>query len=283
VQSQAVTLLSRTKDLRVAIHLVRALLHREGFPGFRDGLAMVRGMLERYWPSVHPQLDPDDHNDPTVRINALAVLSDPAVIAALRSAPILQSRSFGKVSLRDIAVSTGELQPLPGAAKLEPAAIEAAFQDAPLASLQAMAEVLAAALEHLQAIETVFANATGASGPDVSGVVRIVRQAQQALGPRLERRRADEGPAPSGDGAIRANGVAVASAASGEIRSREDVVHALDKICSYYERHEPSSPLPLLLQRCKRLATMSFIEVVREMVPGGLAQLEVIAGKLDEG
>ena len=69
---------------------------------------------------------------------------------------------------------------------------------------------------------------------------------------------------------------------TGEIRSREDVVRALDKICSYYERHEPSSPLPLLLQRCKRLATMSFIEIVREMVPDGLSQVEVIAGKREE-
>jgi hypothetical protein len=33
------------------------------------------------------------------------------------------------------------------------------------------------------------------------------------------------------------------------------------------------------LQRCKRLATMSFIEIVREMVPDGLSQVEIIAGK----
>jgi type VI secretion system protein ImpA len=59
-------------------------------------------------------------------------------------------------------------------------------------------------------------------------------------------------------------------------------VRALDKICDYYARHEPSSPLPLLLQRCKRLATMSFIEIVREMVPDGLSQVEIIAGKREE-
>jgi type VI secretion system protein ImpA len=60
------------------------------------------------------------------------------------------------------------------------------------------------------------------------------------------------------------------------------VVRALDNICAYYRRHEPSSPLPLLLERCKRLATMSFIEIVREMVPDGIPQVEIIAGKREE-
>jgi type VI secretion system protein ImpA len=69
---------------------------------------------------------------------------------------------------------------------------------------------------------------------------------------------------------------------SGEIASRDDVVRALEKICDYYARHEPSSPLPLLLQRCKRLATMSFIEIVKEMVPDGMSQVEIIAGKREE-
>ena len=66
---------------------------------------------------------------------------------------------------------------------------------------------------------------------------------------------------------------------SGEINSREDVVHVLDKICLYYERCEPSSPIPLLLQRSKRLVSANFMDIVRDLAPEGLAQVENLRGK----
>lgn len=68
----------------------------------------------------------------------------------------------------------------------------------------------------------------------------------------------------------------------GDINSRADVVRALEKICSYYERHEPSSPLPLLLQRCKRLVPLGFVDILRDMAPDALSQVELIAGKTGE-
>ena len=106
-------------------------------------------------------------------------------------------------------------------------------------------------------------------------VVELVRRANQGV---------RKSAAGDGETVSHTNGTGVGqrAALSGEITSRDDVVRALDKICDYYARHEPSSPLPLLLQRCKRLATMSFIEIVREMVPDGLSQVEMIAGKREE-
>jgi len=69
--------------------------------------------------------------------------------------------------------------------------------------------------------------------------------------------------------------------AGGEVRTREDVVRALEGVCAYYARHEPSSPVPILLERCKRLAAMSFLEIVKDMMPDGLATIQTIAGKQD--
>jgi type VI secretion system protein ImpA len=283
VYSKSLELLARSKDLRLASHLLRALLHRHGFEGLSQGLLAIRGMLERYWAPIHPQLDPDEPNDPTIRVTALAVLWDQEMLAALRAAPLVRSRSFGQVGLREIAIASGEIPADPNRPALEMPAIEAAFQDAALPVLETTSQALKSASEHLGAIERQFAETVGVAGPDVSAMARLIRQAAQFLQPRLDARRAAENPgAEQGDAAAHANGATGSAALSGEIRSREEVVRALDKICSYYERHEPSSPLPLLLQRCKRLATMSFIEIVREMVPDGLSQVEVIAGKREE-
>ena len=65
---------------------------------------------------------------------------------------------------------------------------------------------------------------------------------------------------------------------SDEVSSRDDVIRLLDKICDYYSEHEPSSPVPLLLNRAKRVAKMSFLELLRDLAPGGLDQAEALGG-----
>ena len=72
-----------------------------------------------------------------------------------------------------------------------------------------------------------------------------------------------------------------AVALRGEVRSRDDVLRAIDAICAYYARAEPSSPVPLLLQRCRRMVTMSFVDILKEMLPESVAGLQKIAGKTD--
>ena len=54
-------------------------------------------------------------------------------------------------------------------------------------------------------------------------------------------------------------------AISGSIRSREDVVRMLDRICDYYSQVEPSSPVPLLLKRAQKMVKMNFVETMAEL------------------
>ncbi len=67
-------------------------------------------------------------------------------------------------------------------------------------------------------------------------------------------------------------------AKSFNIRQREDAIEGLDKIISWFERFEPSSPLPMLLRRAKRLSNMSFMEILRDISPGGIEQALLIGG-----
>ena len=43
-----------------------------------------------------------------------------------------------------------------------------------------------------------------------------------------------------------------------------------------------SSPLPLLIDRAKRLAPMPFLDILRDLAPDGLAQAQTIAGTLPD-
>jgi len=63
-----------------------------------------------------------------------------------------------------------------------------------------------------------------------------------------------------------------------EFAARDDVVRTIDKLCEWIERNEPSNPAPLFLRRGQRLMTMSFVDIVKDLMPDGLDQLEKLAG-----
>ena len=280
VFEQATDLLRRSKDLRVASELVRALIYRDGFAGASEGFGLVHGLLERFWPALHPQLDAEEGNDPTMRITALSGLCTFDVLSALRVAPLLRSRSFGPISLRDIAAAAGDPSAGSDGAKWDSSQIEAAFGEVELSALELQVQTLKEALRHLAGIETTFETNAGVSGPEFTPLTQLLRQATSAVEPRAQARRAAEHPeAAPENGAAPAGAPRAAAPMAGEIQSRDDVVRVLDKICAYYARHEPSSPVPLLLQRCKRLVTMSFVEIMKDVAPDSMSQVEVLAGK----
>lgn len=47
-------LTTRSKDLELAAWLSETLLWRHGLAGFHEGLLLIRGLLERYWETLHP-------------------------------------------------------------------------------------------------------------------------------------------------------------------------------------------------------------------------------------
>ncbi|MEE3100837.1 MAG: type VI secretion system ImpA family N-terminal domain-containing protein, partial [Pseudomonadota bacterium] len=150
-------LLARTRDLRIAVTLANAALRLDGLPGFAAVLGYMAESLETHWDSVHPQLDPDDDDDPTMRVNAVLGLADPATtLRALRLAPLTDSRGFGRFHLRDMLVADGEATAPDGAAALDPQTIFAAFQDTPPERLAEITAAADAILAHARAISAAF-------------------------------------------------------------------------------------------------------------------------------
>jgi type VI secretion system protein ImpA len=64
----------------------------------------------------------------------------------------------------------------------------------------------------------------------------------------------------------------------GAIASREDAIRALGKACEWIETNEPSHPAPLLIRRAQRLLSMDFLEIIKDIAPDGLSQIERLAG-----
>ncbi|MEH6876574.1 MAG: type VI secretion system protein TssA [Candidatus Competibacter sp.] len=290
VKKAALSLLERTRDLRVAVYLARALLQSDGFPGFAEGLALVEGLIERYWDGVYPLLDPDDDNDPTLRINTIVALCDSeTTLRDLRETPLVSSRALGRFSLRDVQVAMGVLTPVAGDDEELPtqSRLDAAFQDADLEVLQATAEAVAGARERVEQIEAALTDQVGVTqAPDMSDLTGVLKEVRQVLTEQLQRRGVSatgetEGQGESEDGA--ASGAATGQRlVVGDIASREDVIRMLDKICDYFSRYEPSSPVPFLLKRAKNLVTKDFMAIMLDLAPGGTEQANLIFGLQSE-
>ena len=285
VSSLGEALLGRSRDLRVAVHLTSAWTRMHGLAGWSDGLALIRGLLDNLWDSVHPQLDAEDDNDPTARVNAVMPLVDmQGVLGYFRGAPFVQSPRLGRFSLRDLRIANGTLKTSAEGDAASPSMtdIEACCLDCPEEQLLDAAQATTTAMEHARAIDAIFTDRIGTAGPDLKPLLGEIYELKKFLDVEVAKR-APAGTADTpADAEGGAPGAAPASGASGRIETAQDVIRRLDEICEYYTRREPSSPIPHLLRRAQRLVGMNFVDLMKELAPGGLSEFQIISGSSGE-
>lgn len=282
-------LFARTLDLRVAVGLATALLETDQLAGFADGLQLIHGLLERHWEPLHPRLDEET---PPFRSNVLMSLSlvegsqsGNPLHDRLRRTTLLDGRVIGRFSYRDCLVADGELSPAPeehSGSDGEPpttALLTAAAQEAELPTLEATAGALQRIVDATAGIAQIFNTRLGpASVPNLQPLNALIsamkntfdRYAESRLGSALT-----AAPGVPGD--------AETAPAPRAASDRQAAIKALEQAASYFERFEPSSPVPLLIRRAQRLATMSFMEVLRDLTPDAIAEAERITGSRQDG
>lgn len=283
VQKGVLSLLERSKDLQLVVYLLRALIQTEGMVGFRDGLKLLQGLLENYWDEIHPVLDPDDDLDPTTRINIIEELSNfESVLRPLTLVPLVESKAIGRFSLRDIQLATDKIDLPEGATKPDANVIRGAFADVAAETVQATHVAIIESDQLVRDIESIVAEKVGISnGVDLSALSAMLKDVRHAVeqfadglsnGEQTMEEESDEPLVSSGGSAP------VKQAVPGGINSRQDVLKTLDLICRYYAENEPSSPVPVFLQRAKLLVNADFKQIIENLLPEALTQLHVFTG-----
>ena len=291
VREKSLELLRRSKDLRVAMYLALAALRIDGLTGLRDGLVLLQGLLERFWEHLYPKLDPEDNNDPLERINILQSLSPDTVSTQdpmkfkqrLAEVPLCISPQMGRFSLRDIQVAKGEITMATdqGTGARDMSVIDAAFQDTATDELLAASKITEEAIEHLATITTVFSkNAAQGQTPDLRDFQSILGNIHKCIQGYLAKRGYGEASEESAPANAAAGGEAEKAGMSiaGEIRSPKEALLAIEKVCQYFDHHEPSSPVPMLLRRAQRLVSKNFMEVISDICPDAMSRVEMIGG-----
>lgn len=286
VRSLAEDLNNRTRDLRVANLWLRARLRLDGFAVLAPGLRLFEQLLTRWWDELHPR--PDD-GDAYARVNLLGELSSlDSTLGDIRASLVLDDRGIGQISVRDIEIAMGDLAARDDESTPSRGQIESMLADAvadnpqvntqasdALAALDALVECLSTRLGYgeqpdFTALRTMLDSvaavspapaSTDAASDDLAGMLNDLGIEDGGDG---------DSPAPARRG--RGGG------GLGAIESRADAVRAIDLVCAYLEKNEPTNPAANLLRRAQRLIDRNFLQLVREFAPEAVNEVARMLG-----
>jgi type VI secretion system protein ImpA len=266
---------------------LRALIALDGFSGLQDGLALIRTLLEKRWDNLHPQLDPDDDNDPTERINILLSLCDhDTILKPLQQTPLVESKALGRFNFREISIAAGKSTATSNEKEVSQATIDGAIQDGELGHLQQTFQAITASLDNINQLEALVTDYVGVSdAPSFADLRVFLKESKAFLAAALETRGAgDEAVSETEADTPDSETVAVVSTKSiaGVINNNQDVIKTLNLVCDYYKKHEPSSPVPMFIERALRLVGKDFMEALNDIAPAGINEAKLILGKQQE-
>lgn len=280
VREHALALCERTRDLRVAVLLTRALTRLEGLPGLANGLELAAALVERHWEHVHPQPDAEDPNDQMMRMNALMTLADPEALGRdIRRAAFMSTRVGGLVSVRQVEQGLGLAEKAANDdAPMARSQLEGMLREAAAGGLANGAKAAITALDRLT--EVLNEKVDVQQRVDFKPLIARLKPLSTFFTDVIPETGAEEAAVADEAKADGASAVAAAAphAAPGEIRSRDDAVRMIGKICEYLDRSEPTNPAPLLLRRAQKLMTMSFVDILKDVAPEGLDSVTKLAG-----
>jgi type VI secretion system protein ImpA len=273
VRQMAETLMARTRDLRVALLWVRASIHMSGFSALAPGLRLLHGLLDNFWDHLHPLPDPDD-GDPYSRAHALAILpQQDGLLGDVRQCLLFSLRGSGELRVRSIAIALAQIS-----AKAE----EVVFSKEQLTQMIASAveqnrELLDQpknALANLQLLGRVMIERFGASeAPDIKPLSDLIKGVQSML-PVPDEHQMEAAGEVSSDG----KNAATPKAGLGNVTTRDEALRAIDMVCAYLERTEPTSPAQLLLRRARKLINHNFLQLIKELAPDALHEAARVMG-----
>lgn len=274
--------LGKTRDLRVAVRLARCSVKSEqGIANFCGGVNLIAELVETMWDTVHPELDQDDDMDATMRFNALNELGNAQVIKALSLTPIA---SVGRqtLSLNDIEISIGKAQASSADEQnMASGRITEIFAPDNQETLVTAKSVADSALADIARIQTAWStqidaltqsrneaglNFDAIPAPQFEALIRILGDISRHIAERSPKDAED-----SEDGADGGSGEGAAKAL-GAITTRADADRAILKVVEWFRRNEPSSPVPIMLERARSMISKSFLEIVEDLGEGGIAE-----------
>ncbi len=296
--STCLSLWEKTRDLRVATYYTIGLSCCNGLEGLKFGLQIIDYLIDNMWDVFYPQLDPDDDNDPTERVNILHMLSpqsgsynDPIrFIFHLRQNRFVDSLPY---SIRDVMVVQGFIE---GKAdnEVDPVIVNAELNGVPAEEMEKRGQCVDDILALLDKISSSMNEKMGNAGylnlealiAEMKSVKKFISSYKkggvssdessnvQETGVTEQKTDLGNGGSESGKKYI---GFDIKSFV---VSDRGDALMLIKKCSDFFAKTEPTSPLPFLLNRALRMSDMNLLDIMREIdensVSKAMEQLGVI-------
>ncbi len=276
VSDLAEALLDRSRDLRIATAWLRARLQLGGYGALPAGLRLINGLMTELGEHVHPQPDPDD-GDPYARVNALTFLSNnDGLIADLRATRLFQDRAIGELTVGSVSIALGMTQAGEGESPPGKDQIIRMLGDVSAKSPELRSQCESAVVLTRELI-SIANQKLGDAAPDLRPLFALTNGIVGLLpddGGVADGETDADGDTASGQ----AQGGGTGRSLSGAVNSREDAIRAIDLVCAYLERAEPTNPAPLFLRRARQLVGQNFLQLIKALAPEALAGVAGMVG-----
>ncbi|WP_322026829.1 ImpA family type VI secretion system protein [Burkholderia sp. BCC1977] len=286
-------LMTRTKDMRVAVLHARCRTRLGGVAGLSDGTGLLAAWLQTFPEQLHPQTEADNdrHAALEMRMNALQALSDPEGLLADVREIVLARSTATRLQVRDVERAFAHPRPVDALAPDSVALQLQNLREQQPSTMKAFDDTISS----LSAIDTWCATHLETYLPDFSLLIRLLRLFQ-ASEPQVDTRSTalpeiepDERDTPVLAAAAsparpddeQAAFTTSTSAVAPAPLAPTDRQAALTLICAarrWFETNEPSSPIPVLLKRAEQFVGKRYVDVVKAIPPELLAQWEEADG-----
>lgn len=270
-------LFGRTRDVRVAMLWARATIHLEGLEALPAGLTLLHGLLERHWDELHPRPDPDD-GDTFARLSVLGSLAAlDGLLGDVRQAQLIVDRRLSGLRVRTVEIALEKLAPRADEQTSSPALIEGMLGNLPDLA-ERLRTSIDASLQSLKELQSLMNARFGADQAVDLKALRGMLTAVQSLLPQNGGEQPVESASDNPPDSIQIPVTHRSEDRVTVIESRKDAVRAIQLVCAYLERSEPTNPAQLLLRRAERLIDKDFLQLVRDLAPDAVNEVARILG-----
>ena len=261
---------TKSKDLQIAAWLTEAVLVREHIAGLRESLDLLKGLLEKFWDSLYPEIEDDDVEIRAAPLGwvgsklAFTVRRLPLTKSKLDLFKFQESRQVGyekdcegndaKTAARNAAINDDK--------KCSAEEFDDAVRATGDAYYEKLGGSLTAALESLDALGTLSDEKFGRDAPNFAGL-RTALEEMQEMVQHYYKPVVEEPETPAEEPAEEVQEESSAAAASGtapakrravsaEPVDRDDAMQRVAAVAGFLRRESPQNPVPYLLLRAAR-------------------------------
>lgn len=258
-------LATKSKDLMIAAWLTEALTRREGFAGLAYGVDLVRGMIEKFWDGLFPEIDEGDLGMRVRPLNWMGSGLEPSVKAVpLNKAghdfiTYTVSRHFGyESSLGGDATKLAERKKEIENGKVPPEDFDKSFDATPKAFYKQLVANLDRSKASVAALDALANEKFGDDAPSLSKLQTAIEAVHHLASQLLEKKLVTDPDPPEVVAAEKAAAIADATPAAGDgaprVMSAEptDISDATMRVVSaarWLRKSNPANPAPYLLLR----------------------------------